>query len=119
MAKSFEELEVFKRAYKASLQIHKISKNFPKDEIFSLTDQIRRCSKSICANLAEGFAKQIASRKEFKRYILISLASSDEVRVWLRYCLDLEYINKEEWQNFRQEYLEISKMLQGLYKSIK
>lgn len=119
MAKCFEDLDVFRRAYKISLNIHKISKSFPKEEVFSLTDQLRRSSKSICANLAEGFAKQIASKKEFKRYILIALGSSDEVRVWLRYCFDLGYIDKDYWSMARNEYLEISKMLQGLYKAIK
>ena len=119
MVRGFEELPVFVRAYKISLEIHKVTKSFPKDELFSITDQIRRSTKSVCANLAEGYASQINSKKEFKRFIMMSLRSSDEVRVWLRYCLDLEYINIEMWQKWRDEYQEISKMLHGLYKSIK
>lgn len=117
--KSFEDLDVFKRAYKVSLEVHKISKTFPSDEQFSLADQIRRASKSVCANICEGFAKQIGSKREFKRYVLISLASSDEVRMWLRYSFDLGYIKKDQWQKLRDEYQEISKMLHGLYKSLK
>lgn len=116
--KGFENLEVFKRAYKISLEIHMVSKTFPKHEQFSLADQLRRSSKSICANIAEGFAKQVASKAEFKRFILIALGSSDETRVWLRYCLDLDYIDRDFWQRFRGEYEEISRMLHGLYKSI-
>ncbi len=90
---------------------------FPKREQYGLGDQIRRASKSICANIAEGFAKQRYSSSEFKRYIMIATGSSDEMRVWLRYCLDLEYIEEATWKEWRDEYKQISKMLQGLYRS--
>ena len=117
MITSFEDLEVFQRAYKISLAIHIESMNFPKSEQYGLADQIRRASKSICANIAEGFAKQRYSNSEFKRYIMIATGSSDEMRVWLRYCLDLEYIEERTWNEWRDEYKQISKMLQGLYRS--
>jgi four helix bundle protein len=55
---SFEDLEVFQRAYRVSLEIHEQSLRFPKIEQYALADQVRRASKSICANIAEGFAKQ-------------------------------------------------------------
>ena len=117
MINSFEDLEVFQRAYRISLEIHKTSMNFPKSEQYGFADQIRRASKSICANIAEGFAKQGYSSSEFKRYIMIAIGSSDEMRVWLRYCLDLKYIDETTWKKWRDEYKEISKMLQGLYRS--
>jgi four helix bundle protein len=117
--KSFEDLEVFQRAYRISLEIHKASLLFPKNEQYGLGDQIRKASKSICVNLAEGFGKQSHSTAEFKRYISIALGSSDEMRVWLRYSLDLRYIEEMEWQKWRDEYQEISKMLQGLHRSWK
>ena len=116
---SFEDLEVFKRAYLVSLEVHRISLQFPKIEQYGLADQIRRASKSICANLAEGFGKQSRSTAEFRRYIQISLGSADEMRVWIRYCLDLGYIEQPQWQIWRDEYQEIAKMLQGLSKSWK
>jgi four helix bundle protein len=115
---SFENLEVFQRAYKVSLEIHKKSLEFPKREQYGLADQIRRASKSVCANLAEGYGKS-HSAAEFKRFIQMAIGSSDEMRVWLRYCLDLEYIEKKTWQRWRDEYQEISKMLQGLHRSWK
>ena len=118
MAQRFEELEVFKRAYVISLEIHKASLKFPQIEQYALADQIRRASKSICANLAEGFGKQSRSKAEFKRYINISIGSADEMRVWLRYCLDLEYVRETDWQKWRSEYEEIAKMLTGLAKSL-
>ena len=116
---SFEDLEVFRRAYRVSLDLHKASLGFPAIEQRALGDQIRRASKSICANIAEGFAKQGYSAGEFRRYLAMALGSSDEMRVWLRYCLDLNYISSEQWQAWRQDYLEISKMLQGLMKAWK
>ena len=117
MIKSFEDLEVFQRAYKLSLEIHKLSLEFPQREQYGLGEQIRRASKSICANIAEGFAKQRYSENEFKRYINIAIGSADEMRVWIRYCLDLGYITEETWQHWRDEYKVIAKMLSGLSRS--
>ena len=111
---SFEDLEVFRRAYRISLEVHRSSLEFPAMEQHALADQVRRASKSICSNVAEGFAKQGASAAEFKRYLLMAIGSSDEMRVWIRYCLDLDYIDEATWRLWRDEYQEISKMLQGL-----
>ena len=91
---SFEDLEVFQRAYRLSLEVHRKSLDFPRIEQRALADQIRRASKSICANIAEGFAKQGASAAEFKRYLAMAIGSADEMRVWARYCLDLGYIDE-------------------------
>jgi four helix bundle protein len=112
----FEDLEVFRRAYRISLEVHRKSLNFPAIEQRALGDQVRRASKSICANIAEGFAKQGRSASEFKRFLAIALGSSDEMQVWTRYCLDLEYIDEATWRRWRDEYREISMMLQGLSK---
>jgi len=112
------ELDVFKRAYSISLDIHKISKSFPKDELFGLTNQIRRCSKSICANLAEGFAKQQFSKPEFKRFITMSVGSSIEVRVWIKYCADLQYISSVQALEWAKEYDIITKMLRKLHGAV-
>ena len=116
---AFEDMEVFKRAYRVSLEVHRITLTLPQAEQYGLADQIRRSSKSICANLAEGFAKQSYSASEFKRYIQIAIGSADEMRVWIRYCLDLGYIDQATWQHWRDEYQEIAKMLQGLSNSWK
>ena len=114
---SFEDLEVFQRAYRISLEIHRKSLEFPAIEQRALGDQVRRASKSICANVAEGFAKQGSSAAEFKRYLLMATGSSDEMRVWARYCRDLGYIDEPTWQRWRDEYQEIAKMLQGLSRN--
>jgi four helix bundle protein len=112
---SFEDLEVFQRAYRVSLEIHKESLQFPKIEQFAMADQIRRASKSICANIAEGFAKQRRSSAEYRRYLLMAIGSSDEMRVWIRYCLDLNYIDGATSSRWREEYIAIAKMLQAIY----
>ena len=117
--RSFEDLEVFKRSYRVSLLVHRESLSFPREEQYGLAEQIRRASKSICANLAEGFGKQFGSTAEFKRYILMALGSSDEMRVWVRYCFDLGYIDEETWCHWRDEYQEIARMLNGLHRSWK
>ena len=115
----FEDLEVFKRAYRISLEVHTKSLGLPQIEQYALADQIRRASKSLCVNLAEGYGKRSQSQVEFNRFVLMSIGSADEMRVWSRYCLDLGYIEAEEWKHWRDEYEQIAKMLQGLSKSLR
>ncbi len=118
LTRRFEDLEVFQRAYKVSLELHRVSLQMPRTEQYALADQLRRASKSICANLAEGFGRQAQSKAEFQRFIRMSIGSADEMRVWLRYCFDLGYISDEQWRAWRDEYEQIAKMLQGLHRSL-
>jgi four helix bundle protein len=118
-AHRFEELDVFQRAYKVSLEVHRFTLSMPQIEQRILADQLRRASKSICANLAEGFGKQSLSKTEFRRFVLMmSIGSADEMRVWLRYCLDLGYLDSQRWEHWRDEYEQVAKMLQGLSKGL-
>ena len=112
---SVEDLEVFQRAYRISLDLHRVSLQFPKIEQFGgLADQMRRASKSICANVAEGFGKQRQSNAEFKRYLLMAIGSADEMQVWTLYARDLGYIGTDIAERWQGEYREIARMLQGL-----
>ncbi len=113
--RGFEDLEVFRRAYALSLEVHRESLKFPEIEQRAVADQVRRASKSIAVNVAEGFGKQRLSAAEFKRFLMIAVGSADEMRVWSRYCLDLGYIDEGMWQRWRDEYQAIAKMLQGLH----
>ena len=88
-----EDLAVFRRAYRLSLEVHRISLGFPKVEQWALGDQVRRASKSICANLAEGFGRQGRSPADFERFVVMAMGSADEMRVWTRYCRDLGHID--------------------------
>ena len=78
---------------------------------------MRRASKSIPANLAEGYAKR-SSQSELNRYVHIAIGSADEMQVWVRYCFDLDYIEKPQWRAWQAEYSEIAKMLFGLSKAV-
>ena len=112
---SVEDLEVFQRAYRISLDLHRVSLQFPKVEQFGgLADQMRRASKSICGNIAEGFGKQRQSNAEFKRYLLMAIGSADEMQVWVKYCSDLEYADQKVCERWRDEYRQIARMLQAI-----
>ncbi len=111
-----EELEVFRRAYRLSLEVHRASLELPRIEQWALADQIRRASKSICANLAEGFGKQRQSRAEFGRFLLMAVGSADEMQVWSLYCRDLGYVEADVAERWRGEYAQIARMLQGLHR---
>lgn len=117
-AKTVEELHVFEKAYKVSLEIHRLSLQLPKIEQYALGDQMRRASKSICANLTEGYGKQAGSKKEFRNFILMSMGSSDEMQIWIKYCKDLTYMAEERAKELTQAYQEISKMLKSLYNYV-
>jgi four helix bundle protein len=112
--KSFEDLRVFKRAYAISLDIHRASLALPEREQFALADQMRRASKSICANIAEGFGRQRSSSAEFRRFVSIAVGPCDEMQVWARYAADLGYTDPEVAEAWKREYVEIAKMLRGL-----
>ena len=114
IVRSFEDLEVYQRSYRLALELHKLSLDFPKTEQYALADQIRRASKSICANLAEGFARQRSSSPDFHRFIVMALGSSDEMKVWLSFCSDLGYVPKSRADELRQEYSIVARMLHGL-----
>src|ERR1700741_185868 len=96
-----EDLEVFQRAYRLSLEVHRASLELPRVEQFALADQLRRASKSICANLAEGFGRQSISKPEFRRFVMMALGSADEMQLWALYCRDLGYIADDVAERWR------------------
>ena len=111
----YEDLEVFKRAYGLSLEVHRISLDFPKVEQYGgLADQLRRSSKSVCALIAEGSGRQRSSNAEFKRYCVMAMGSADEARLWCRYARDLGYVDDERFTRWHDDYQQIARMLQGL-----
>lgn len=114
----FEDLDVYQRAFALSLNIHKASLTFPQIEQFALANQIRRASKSICANIAEGYGKQKMFPSEFRRFVAIALGSSDELRVWIRYCEALNYIDSATGQYWLEEAARLSRMLQALLNKL-
>jgi len=115
--KSFKDLMVFNRSYDISIELHKITLGFPKYEQYGgVADQIRRASKSIGVNIAEGYAKRTLSIAEFKRFLMIAFGSAEEMRVWAQYGKDLGYLNAEQAARYEKEYDEIAKMIYALHK---
>ena len=114
-----EDLDVFRRAYALSLELHRASLNFPKIEQYSgLADQLRRASKSVCGLIVEGSGRQAASPKEFARYLMMAVGSAEETRLWLRYAGDLEYLPAGQTEAWRNEAAHVIRMLQGLRSSL-
>ena len=117
--RNVEDLDVFNRAYRLSLDLHRISLEFPKIEQFAgLGDQLRRASKSVCGLIVEGGGRQSASSKEFARYLSMAIGSAEETKLWLRYSCDLGYVGHEQVEKWRDEVGQIIRMLNGLKSSL-
>jgi len=107
---SFKELIVYQKAYKLAMEIFEISKSFPKEEKYSLTDQMRRSSRSVTACIAESWAKR-RYEKAFISKLTDSLGEEFETENWLDYSRDCKYIQVEIHKRFISEYDEVRKML--------
>jgi four helix bundle protein len=94
--KSFVDLEVYQLARQLSSKVFELSKEFPKEEKYSLTDQIRRSARSVSANIAEGWGKRIYI-DVFKRHLIDSIGSLEETKSWLISAHDCNYISKEKF----------------------
>lgn len=111
--KSYRELEVYKLARQLSLEIFETSKGFPKEEMYSLTDQIRRCSRSVGAQIAEAWAK-----RRYKKHFISKLTDSDgeqqETQHWIETALDCSYISDACCKDWLERYSSIGKMLNSM-----
>jgi len=108
--KSHKELIVYQIAFKSSMEIFHISKSFPKDEIYSLTSQIRRSSRSVSANLTEAFRKR-RYEKAFISKLSDSEAEAAETQVWLDYSLECGYLSINSHEKLCMEYDKIIGMI--------
>lgn len=107
---SFKDLIVYQKAYKLAMEIFEISKSFPKEEKYSLTDQMRRSSRSVTSCIAESWARR-RYEKSFISKLTDSLGEENETEVWLDYSKDCQYIQKEKHETLLSEYDEVRKML--------
>lgn len=109
-ATTFKEITSYKKAFSQAMKIFQISKNFPKEETYSLTDQVRRSSKSVCANLAEAFR-----RKKYPAHFVSKLTDCDaknsETLVWLDFCLSCVYIDQNKYDELTALNTEVRKLL--------
>ena len=111
----YHNLDVYQKAYRLALEVHKVTLTFPQIEQYELAGQLRRSSKSIAANIAEGMGKQ-SSHGEVRRYVQMAIGSCDESRVWLEFSRDLGYLGAEEQCQYDQRFQEIGRMLRGVQK---
>jgi four helix bundle protein len=113
MLRGHRDLKVFQLAYRLAMEIFHLSKRFPREEVYSLTDQIRRSSRSVAANLAEGFRK-----RRYPNALVNKLTDCDgeatETQVWLDFALDCGYISKENHDHLTNGYEEVGRMLSGM-----
>ncbi|MBU2609476.1 MAG: four helix bundle protein [Chloroflexi bacterium] len=112
----FRDLKVYQLAYKLAMEIFNESKAFPKDERYSLTDQIRRSSRSVAANIAEGFRK-----RQYPKMFVSKLADADgeatETQVWLDFARDCGYLSSERHNELLKAYEEVGRMLGSMITS--
>jgi four helix bundle protein len=114
--KHFRDLEVYRRAFDAAMEIFQLTKKFPAEEKYSLVDQIRRASRSVCSNMAEAWRKRryIAV---FKNKITDSMQEASETQCWLEFSLACKYIAHDIFDELDDEYEQIIAMLNSMEKS--
>ncbi len=111
----FRNLTVWSRAHKFTLEIYRVSKAFPREEVFGLKSQIRRAASSIPTNLAEGSGR---TQGEFAKFVQIALGSACEVEYQLLLCRDLKYLEPNQYGAASTELVEIKRMLTALLKRV-
>jgi four helix bundle protein len=115
--KDFRELQVWQRSHQLTLGIYRVTKKFPKDELFALTSQMRRASVSIPANIAEGCGRD--GDAELKRFLNIALGSACELDYHLLLATDLGYLAPADSQPLVAEALELRRMLGAFIQKLK
>lgn len=108
-----EDLQVFQRAFSSAMQVFELTKNFPKDERYSLTDQIRRSSRSVAANIAEAWRK-----RRYGAAFIAKLSDAEteaaETQVWLKFAVRCRYLDKEQARPLYEEYNAIIGTIVGM-----
>ncbi|MHB1148505.1 MAG: four helix bundle protein [Lutibacter sp.] len=107
---SFKTLLAYQKAFELSMEVFELSKSFPKEETYSLTDQIRRSSRSICTNIAEAYRK-----REYQKHFISKLTDADsensETQVWIDFSNSCNYIDLELQQNLTNKSIEVGKLI--------
>lgn len=114
--RNYRDLQVWSKAYALALELYKISRTFPKDELYGLTSQLRRAAISIGANLAEGCGRR--GNSEMARFVKIALGSASELDHHLLMSRDLGFMKSEDYQRCAKELTFVRKMLSALLDTI-
>ncbi|MDD4410218.1 MAG: four helix bundle protein [Candidatus Shapirobacteria bacterium] len=113
----FEQLKVWQKAHQLTLDIYRVTKKFPKEEKYSLVDQIKRSSSSIPTNIVEGNERK--TKNEYIQFLYIAKGSCAETKYHLLLSKDLNYLSLEEYINLNEQTIEISKMLSSFINFLK
>lgn len=116
MTNKFKNLHAWKKAKILVISVYEVTDKFPKQEIFGLTSQINRAAVSILANIAEGSSR--ASKKDFSRFLEISLGSAFEVESLLVISLERNYLNQEFYDKLNNQLTEVEKIISGLIRRL-
>ena len=114
---NYKELKVWQKAHALVLKIYQITKNFPKEEMYSLTNQLRRSASSIPANIAEGCGKQ--TQLELAHFLNISLGSANETEYFLLLAKDLTYLPEQNYVELNDNINEVKAMLISLINKVR
>src|SRR3989344_4705851 len=112
--KSFTDLDAWREGHRLVVDVYKTTQNFPKEEMFGLTNQLRRAIISFTSNIAEGFSRN--SYKEKLQFYSIALGSLSEVQNQLLIARDIGYITNEEFMKLAEQTIKVSKITNGLIK---
>ena len=116
MLKNFKELKVWEKSYQLSLSIYKITTEFPNDEKFGLTSQVRRAAVSIPSNIAEGYGRR--TRADYIKFLHIAYGSCCELETQMLISIDLNYINNKKGTVIMDKIKEVERMLKSLITSL-
>ena len=113
----YHNILVWRKAHELTLKIYKITKKFPKDELFGVVSQLRRASSSVPANIVEGNARR--TNKEYAQFLIQARGSLSESQYFLELSRDLTYISTDEFNRLISISIEVGKMLNSLISKIK
>ena len=113
---SFKTLLAYQKGFSLAMEIFHLSKSFPKAELFSLTSQIVRSSRSVCSNISEGYRKR-QYEKHFKSKISDADSENSETQLWLDFALACEYISEEKKINLQSKSEEVGKLLNYMMRN--
>lgn len=114
MSKRFQDLIVYRKEFDLAMNIFEVTKSFPKKETYSLTDQIRRSSGSVCVNIAEAYRKRNYPKHFFSK-LTDADAENSETQSWLEFSLACKYISNDLFENYSKQTEEIGKLIYMLF----
>jgi four helix bundle protein len=114
--KNFRDLQVWQKAHQLTLLAYSVTRTFPREEVYGLTSQIRRCAASIAANIAEGCGKR--GNAEFQRFLDISTGSASELEYHFLLAHDLKLLDESDYERLHYAVVEVKRMLASLVRKV-